>query len=208
MKKQQYVFIGLVVASVATVWTGCSVKSTGSDDPTTTSTGTTTGTTSGTTSTTTTTTTTSGTTTTTTTSTSSSGTACDAPAVAPSKGACVTLSMGGTGGGGGAGGGGTAAKIECNPVTGAPCTTGQACDTVYADGKVAGFQCYDPPNDVKICGACDGGNGPFCENTLHCQGTSCQRYCCDDGDCGTGKCTKVEMNVPLFAATPDMGICL
>jgi hypothetical protein len=56
------------------------------------------------------------------------------------------------------------ATPPCNPVTNAPCTTGQACD--LAQGNV--FQCFDPPNDVQPGGDCDNSSGPFCIGGYHC----------------------------------------
>ena len=99
---------------------------------------------------------------------------CTVPAAPPSGGSCVTLTT----------------AIACNPVTNAPCTTGQSCD--FADMGM-GYKCYDPPNDVKICGACDAQKGPFCEGGSTCDNGLCVKYCCTDADCGAGKCDKTNM---------------
>lgn len=74
----------------------------------------------------------------------------------------------------------------CNPVTNEGCTgAGQACD-LDANGV---FSCFDPPNDVALCGGCDNTNGPFCAPTTHCVGAQCTRICQGDGDCmGQGVC--------------------
>lgn len=75
----------------------------------------------------------------------------------------------------------------CNPVTNEPCDTGagEACD--HAGGGK--FQCYAAPNDAKLCEACDAMGGPYCEggHTCHPDG-GCAKFCCNDGDCGTGTC--------------------
>jgi hypothetical protein len=83
-------------------------------------------------------------------------------------------------------------KSDCNPVTGAECTTaGATCD--LASGGV--YTCFDPPNDAVMCGACDNSSmsGPFCGKGLACneKDHKCTSYCCDDADCGSsGKCDK------------------
>jgi len=91
----------------------------------------------------------------------------------------------------------------CNPVTNEPCDTAnqEACDF----GNY-GYECYAPPNTQKLCDPCGGGNG-FCEGGLSCNapmgGTpTCAKFCCDDGDCGTGTCD--------FDATgdPAVGFCV
>jgi hypothetical protein len=39
-------------------------------------------------------------------------------------------------------------------------------------------------------------------------GDSCQRYCCDDGDCGTGVCAKDDgSGNALVMGAPSVGIC-
>jgi hypothetical protein len=97
--------------------------------------------------------------------------ACDLPATPPSGGSCVTLG----------------GDIACNPVSGASCTqAGFACD--YSD---KGYACYGPPNDKKLCEACDYNNQQFCENGTTCIDGICLRYCCEDADCGlNGVCSK------------------
>jgi hypothetical protein len=130
----------------------------------------------------------------------------DAPATAPSNGACIMLEPGGGGAGGDSGGG-----IECNPVTNEPCNTGagEACDTVVDQdsGDVIGFTCYPAPNDGLLCETCDTAAGEYCAGTMTCAGDEtgqlCLRYCCDDGDCGSGTCQKGG-----FAVDPDVGLCL
>jgi hypothetical protein len=92
---------------------------------------------------------------------------CTAPTPSPSAGTCVTLS----------------ATIACNPVTSAPCDTaaGEACDA-NADG----YQCYPDGNTQDLCQTCSATDG-FCKGGEACVGV-CAKYCCDDGDCGAGKC--------------------
>lgn len=107
--------------------------------------------------------------------------ACDAPATAPSGGACVTLG----------------GEIECNPVSSEGCTgAGYACDVTNSGG----FQCYPPPNENAICAACSEADG-FCAAGLTCTGGKCARYCCEDGDCGTGHCDKTTV------ALGSVGVC-
>ncbi|MFO0762880.1 MAG: hypothetical protein U0359_40970 [Byssovorax sp.] len=97
------------------------------------------------------------------------------------KGACVVMS----------------ADVTCNPITNEPCNTamGQACDT-----NGAGFQCYDPPNDKKLCETCGSQDG-FCAGGLTCLGT-CARFCCDNADCGAGTC---DMS---FGFASNVGVCI
>ncbi len=114
--------------------------------------------------------------------------ACDVPAEAGS-GACVTT----------VGDGGYA----CNPVTGAPCAldAGETCD-YQGDG----FHCYaaPPANTAVVCSACDDTIGPACAPGNTCVpvdgGSACARFCCVDGECGSGHC-----NVP---AGQVVGICV
>lgn len=105
---------------------------------------------------------------------------CDAPAMPPSNGTCLTL-------------GGT---IACNPMTNEGCdlAAGEACDF-----SPDGFTCY-PVSQNEICQPC-GQNDGFCAPGMVCAGV-CTRYCCDDADCGTGKCKKGD-----FAA-PTIGYCI
>lgn len=101
---------------------------------------------------------------------------CDAPVVAPSGGAC--LAPGGA--------------VHCNPVTNEGCNTeaGEACDV-----SLEGFECYPAPGMLEVCSACGAGAG--CGAGLMClSGDSanvadrCARWCCDDGDCGSGRCDR------------------
>jgi hypothetical protein len=78
-------------------------------------------------------------------------------------------------------------STPCNPMTNAGCTTaGAACDIAEN-----GFQCYDPPNDVALCGAC--GEGAYCQPGSVCIDSQCLHYCCTDADCGSGKCYDLQL---------------
>jgi hypothetical protein len=80
------------------------------------------------------------------------------------------------------------AQTPCNPVTNAPCDAamGETCAShaagsvcVENSGQVAGL-C----EDCSASGACVGGTG--------CVEGSCFKFCCDDGDCGSGVCQIFE----------------
>jgi hypothetical protein len=90
-------------------------------------------------------------------------------------------------------------------VTAASCD-GLACDRI-GGGDVyecvaSSVLCYASPSVVwcdegtdfvGLCEACanDTGTGPYCGPTMGCLTTGlCARYCCDDGDCGSGRCDK------------------
>ncbi|MEZ4301708.1 MAG: hypothetical protein R3B70_42630, partial [Polyangiaceae bacterium] len=102
-------------------------------------------------------------------------------AVSPSAGSCVVV--------GGAN--------ECNPVTNEGCDTaaGEACD-VSADG----FVCYPDGNTQSLCDECGVTGSDYCLGGMTCVG-KCAKFCCDDGDCGTGTCTKGGF------ADPAVGFC-
>lgn len=108
---------------------------------------------------------------------------------------------------------------NCNPVTNEGCNAaaGEACDFA----QWGSFACYPAPNDNAICTACGSADG-YCQGGMTCAGT-CAKFCCDDGDCGTGKCdstntggvvgicvdmadaTKPACDPP--AMSPSMGAC-
>jgi hypothetical protein len=96
------------------------------------------------------------------------------------------------------------AASTCNPISNEGCDSaaGQACDLASSGG----YQCFDPPNDVALCGTCSNMNGPFCAAGTHCledaAGGTCAHYCCDDGDCGTGTCNKD------IIMDPNVGVCI
>jgi hypothetical protein len=96
---------------------------------------------------------------------------------------------------------GPCTPVSCNPVTNEGCDSagGEACDH-----SSSGFSCFPAPNDVVQCDVCDEMNGPFCEAGHTClPDGACAAYCCDDGDCGTGKCDKT-----LLMADPAIGVCV
>jgi len=102
------------------------------------------------------------------------------------------------------GSGGGAWTAECNPVTNAGCKTGEACDA-SKDNK---FVCFPAPNDSGLCVACDNESGPFCQGGYGCSASNgCAKYCCDDGDCGSGKCVKEGQDGPLWGGI-GVGVCL
>lgn len=108
--------------------------------------------------------------------------ACDAPAAAPSGGTCAVLG----------------GSIACNPVTNEGCpTNGSACDAASGGG----FSCYPPENTNALCAACSDTAG-WCAPGMTCNGGKCLRYCCADGDCGTGHCDKTSLGLG------EVGVCV
>ena len=95
---------------------------------------------------------------------------------------------------------GPCTPVSCNPITNEGCDAagGEACDH-----SSSGFSCFPPPNDVVQCDACDEKAGPFCEVGHTClPDGACAAYCCDDGDCGKGKCDKT------IIGNVDIGVCV
>jgi hypothetical protein len=78
---------------------------------------------------------------------------------------------------------------------------GESCDANNNNG----FQCFTmPPNTEKLCGMCDSNNGPECLPGSTCTvGGTCAKYCCNDGDCGSGTCNK-----NMTTNDPNVGICI
>ena len=116
------------------------------------------------------------------------GAECSVDPALPERGACV------------AGGG----VHDCNPVTQAPCNVanGEACDMNYNSGK---FECFGPPNEVTICGACpvaEGNTNVWCAPGLTCVLSECTKFCCEDTDCAPGTCAK-----NIFFGDLGVGIC-
>jgi hypothetical protein len=74
---------------------------------------------------------------------------------------------------------------ECNPVTNAGCGPDEWCDL-----SNVGFHCF--PADPAAAGQCETCDisGAGCQPGLHCfeDSLACARYCCDDADCGVGRC--------------------
>lgn len=99
----------------------------------------------------------------------------------------------------------------CNPVTHNGCTTvGSSCDLAYPGN----FSCYSPQGTpAKICEKCNFHTLPFCDSGLRChpETNTCARYCCNDGDCGTGRCELDPMlafGAELSSAGDKVGICV
>ena len=90
------------------------------------------------------------------------------------------------------------AATACNPVTSVECTdAGAVCD---GDGA-GGYVCYGPPNTLALCDVCPSDQDEWCGAGMTCGvDASCTRYCCDDGDCGTGTCD-------LTSAVEGVGTC-
>jgi hypothetical protein len=99
---------------------------------------------------------------------------------------------------------------QCNAVTSNGCLTSEAgCDLVYPGM----FVCLPFISPTPICGACDNLNGPYCGAGLRCHPGSgtCARYCCNDADCGTGRCELDPMlafGTPLAVAADKVGVCV
>jgi hypothetical protein len=142
----------------------------------------------------------------------------------------VSTGVGGSGGGFGGGTGGTLPAISCNPVTNAGCTMAvglggaggsepQACDYTQDmnTGAINGFTCYFPPNDAKLCDACDPteASPPYCTGGTTCYPTNasgttgqCAKYCCSDADCGSGTCMTTGSMGALFPPATMLGLCV
>jgi hypothetical protein len=98
----------------------------------------------------------------------------------------------------------------CDPILGTGCGPTASCEP-FQPGVL---ECLYPfSNSVaKLCEPCDLQVDPICGPGMHCfAGSSqCARYCCDDADCGTGKCALDQTMVfgaPLLKQT-KLGICL
>ncbi len=106
-------------------------------------------------------------------------------------------------------------SIKCNPVTNEKCTGGAECD-IDADmsGTFLGFNCFKPGagDGAKPCDKCDPTAKTYCQGTMTCGAfvgleNKCFRYCCNDMDCGTGKCNAKGAMGDLFAGAPGLGVC-
>lgn len=117
---------------------------------------------------------------------------CAAPPGPQATGACVTLG----------------GFIECNPVTNELCDTaaGEACVNT-----TSGFVCFALSFDANICDPCNAGNGPYCKAGSTCVSNlaTCAKFCCDDSDCGPGRCFKEAADGALvFGFAPNVGVCV
>ena len=64
-----------------------------------------------------------------------------------------------------------------------------------------GYVCYGPPNTLALCDVCPSDQDEWCGAGMTCGlDALCTRYCCDDGDCGTGTCD-------LANAVEGVGTC-
>lgn len=102
-------------------------------------------------------------------------------------------------------------KDMCNPVTNGGCNPSTAaCDAVYP-GMFACVDLYGAP--AQACQPCDIEAGPYCGGGLRCHPTlhQCGHFCCNDMDCGTGRCELDPVKaIGATLAVPDqsVGICV
>ena len=109
--------------------------------------------------------------------------ACDAPATAPSAGACFQMTT----------------NDDCNPITNAGCAP-----TEYCTFSSAGSYCRQQNQNQAVCQVCDNTLPLECAPGLHCTfAGECGRWCCDDGDCGSGTCIYSQ----LVDIHPELGGC-
>jgi len=102
-------------------------------------------------------------------------------------------------------------KDLCNPVTNAGCSVEASCDLVYP-GMFVCLPFFDPP-PAALCAQCDNLTGPFCGPGLRCHpgSSTCARYCCDDTDCGTGRCefdSMLAIGAPVLVPGDKVGVCV
>jgi hypothetical protein len=98
----------------------------------------------------------------------------------------------------------------CNPVTNGGCAAGASCDFSGDKNMNTTFSCYmaPPPNTVDLCGACDD-RSTACLGGLTCLSSQCAKFCCADGDCGSGVCAPTGsfgVGVCVSAASVDAGM--
>jgi hypothetical protein len=211
MRNAGFFIVGTLVAGLV-AFAGCSSSATGTGATTSTTTHTTTSShTSGSTTTTATTGGTGGTT-----GTGGSTTAgwqCTVPAKPPSNGSCVTvtgLTDGGAELDAGLDDGGAASITTCNPVTNAGCTGADVCNPDLPNNKHYICQGGGSPAGITLCGDCTADTAT-CGPDLLCVGDSggntytCVQMCCTDADCGTGKCSTMELQDALPSG---VGLCI
>lgn len=122
-------------------------------------------------------------------------------------GSAGTAGAGAGGSAGTAGAGGSTVDFcpnrstwTCDPVQGTGCNgQGEACDIA---GNGNGLQCFPPPNDVQVGGACNDQNGPFCTPGATCLNNICTKYCCTDADCSGTACGPFQGNT-----SDSIGVC-
>lgn len=100
---------------------------------------------------------------------------------------------------------------RCNPVTNNGCYAddGEGCELVFPGT----FVCVPAGSPAQVCEACDILAGPYCGPGLRCFGepSKCARYCCDDMDCGTGRCELDQVKAfggPLAIDADKIGVCV
>lgn len=85
----------------------------------------------------------------------------------------------------------------CNPITNAPCKTGEACDIAPSRN---GFSCAKE-GTARLCEACDPDKGTLCVAGTTCRrsksGLKCVKLCCTGEDCGGGTCINDPTNFPV-----------
>jgi|RhiMetdeSRZDD1v2_1073273.scaffolds.fasta_scaffold501883_2 hypothetical protein len=109
--------------------------------------------------------------------------ACDAPPMPPSGGACFQMT----------------ANDDCNPLTNAGCMP-----TEYCTFSSAGSYCRTQNQNQAVCEVCDNTVPLECGPGLQCTfANECGRWCCDDGDCGSGTCIYQQ----LVDIHPELGTC-
>jgi hypothetical protein len=133
---------------------------------------------------------------------------CTVPDASPSSGSCITVVPANDAGTG----------IQCNPVTNAGCSAGEACDinTGQNSTTVIGFLCYPGPNTEDICAECNDGINDAGECAAggtcllsNASTAQCARYCCTDADCGNGRCVTSIQGPALFGpVAPTLGVCV
>ncbi len=88
----------------------------------------------------------------------------------------------------------------CNPVTGAGCASGKTCE--WYSGS---YQCVAAISPKKLCEACSGPGD--CASGSSCMfGKVCSRFCCDDSECGAGKCVKLDGPAGVCAVAPNTSV--
>ncbi len=88
----------------------------------------------------------------------------------------------------------------CNAISGAGCAAGKTCEWYSSS-----YQCVPSTSTKKLCEPC---NGPGdCASGSSCMfGKVCARFCCDDSECGTGKCIKLGGPAGVCAVPPNTSV--
>lgn len=96
---------------------------------------------------------------------------------------------------------------ECNPVTNEGCDEGFQCDIAFSDTGTS-FTCFEPEfaGTEGLCDFCNE-NDTFCAVGMSCTfyywfdspniDQACAKYCCEDSDCGTGRCEPFQESYAL-----------